>query len=272
MVDATERLLDTQRAFDAVASSYAKQTDANLVLRAMRERALATVARHVETGGRLLELGCGPGMDAEVLTRRGFRVTAIDWSPAMIAHAARRLARADRVGASTAVHLGIHELDGLAADGFDGAYSGLGALNCVPDLAAAAALIGRRLRVGAYLIASVMGPVSPGEWLMHGTRGEWRRAAARLTRETVPVPFNGGTVWTRYYTPRVFARVFRMAGFELASLRTLGLLAPPPSATTIIRRHRSLVGWLLRLEDRVASWPVVRQAGDHFLIVMVKRD
>jgi hypothetical protein len=77
-------------------------------------------------------------------------------------------------------------------------------------------------------------------------------------------------VWTRYYTPGSFERIFAEAGFSRMSLRTLGLFAPPPYLQTFADRHPVLVSRLRRLDDRVGAWPVARACGDHFLIVLRK--
>jgi SAM-dependent methyltransferase len=45
----------------------------------------------VPAGGRILDAGCGPGRDALAFSRRGYRVTAIDASAAMVALASERL-------------------------------------------------------------------------------------------------------------------------------------------------------------------------------------
>ena len=48
----------------------------------------------VPPGGRVLDLGCGPGRNAIHLARRGFAVDAVDLSPAAVSWAAERAAAA----------------------------------------------------------------------------------------------------------------------------------------------------------------------------------
>ncbi len=45
----------------------------------------------VPGGGRILDAGCGPGRDALAFSRRGYQVTALDASAAMVALASERL-------------------------------------------------------------------------------------------------------------------------------------------------------------------------------------
>jgi len=264
----TQQLADTQRAFDEVAAGYDGPLGNNTLIQAMRARTLAAVTRSLAPGSALLDLGCGTGLDAVALGRQGYRVTAIDWSANMVRQTRERALRADHNGAVAVHQVGIHELGRLPAGAFDGAYSDLGALNCVPDLASAAASIAQRLRPGGVLIASVIGRVCPWELAIFSRKRDWRRAAARWSREPVPVPLSGGTVWTRYYSPSEFRSRFEAAGFSLRSLRTLGLLVPPPYALAFAERHSRLVPRLQVMEDRIAAWPGLRGWGDHFLVVM----
>ena len=85
-------LFDTQRAFDGVAAGYDRSNAANPTLCHMRARAREAVQALVPHGSHVIDLGCGPGTDAEYLAQNGYRVTAIDWSRAMVDEARRRLA------------------------------------------------------------------------------------------------------------------------------------------------------------------------------------
>jgi SAM-dependent methyltransferase len=262
-------LLDTQRAFDAVAAEYHRTNTSNPILREMRRRTLSAVATYGASNGRLLDLGCGPGTDHADLVRAGFAVTAIDWSPRMVDEARRRAVRSG-IGVDIQ-HMGIQEIDRLPASAYDAVWSNFGPLNCVPNLQAAAVLIGGRLRPGGVLVASVIGRVCPWEIALYAARGQWRRMGVRFARRAVPVPLNDDTIWTRYYTPREFERPFLEAGFRRLALRALGLVVPPPYLEGFATRHPFLTTGLAWLEDRVAHWPLARMAGDHFLMVLEKR-
>lgn len=261
---------DTRAAFDRVAPSYDAANTANPLLSAMRQRALTVLSSQVAAGAQLLELGCGPGTDSIRLVEAGYGVTAIDWSPAMVA-AARARATAVGSGHRLSVHrLGIHELDALSPSVFDAAFSNLGPLNCVPDIGDAARQIAARLRHGGVLVASVIGRVCPWEIGLYLARGDRQRAALRFAPGFVAVPLAGGTVWTRYYSPSEFEAAFAVVGMTRVNLRTLGLFAPPPYLEHAARRHRAVSGLLQWLDDRTGSWPGLRHLGDHFLITLRK--
>jgi SAM-dependent methyltransferase len=269
----TERaLLDTQQAFDSVAATYDRSNTENAILCAMRRRVLAEVDRRVARPGRILDLGCGPGADDEWLARAGYRVTAIDWSPHMVEQARARIAAAGLSREVSIQHLGIHQLEHLPGGVFDAAYSNFGPLNCVPDLSAAATEIASRLRPGGVLIASVIGRVCPWELALYTVRGDWGRARVRFAADPVRVPLNCQTVWTRYYMPAEFEREFAAAGFVRVSLRGLGIFAPPPYLNGFAERHAGITQLLHRVDDVVGAWPGLRNWGDHFLVVMRKRE
>jgi SAM-dependent methyltransferase len=198
---ASMMLRDTQRAFDGVAAGYDRSNAANRMLVHMRARAWQAVDAFVPQHAHVIDLGCGPGCDAEHLAERGYRVTAIDWSHGMVDEARRRVAAAGLIDRVDVLHVGIHELDRLAPVQFDAAYSNFGPLNCVDDLAGAAQLIAGRLRPGGILVASMIGRVCPWEIALYpGARGgepssasgaircRCRSKAAPSGRATTPPP------------------------------------------------------------------------------------
>jgi SAM-dependent methyltransferase len=268
----TRALADTQRAFDGVAGGYERSNAENPILCAMRARLHRALDAFVPAGAHLLDLGCGPGSDAAVLAARGYRVTAIDWSRAMVEEAGRRVRAAGVADRVDIQHVGIHEIDRLErADApFDAAYSNFGPLNCVVDLPAVAQSIAARLKPGGVLVASVIGRVCPWEIALYVGRGDLSRAAIRFRRGLVPVPLKGRTVWTQYLSPHEFEQMFAAAGLARVSLRALGLFVPPPYLQAFADRHPTLVTALQRAEDRCGGWPVLRTWGDHFLVVLRK--
>lgn len=53
---------------------------------------LERYSRHLPQGGKVLDIGCGPGAFSNALHKSGFEVTGADFAPAMIEHA-RKLSR-----------------------------------------------------------------------------------------------------------------------------------------------------------------------------------
>jgi SAM-dependent methyltransferase len=263
------RLLETQRAFDSVAADYDGPRGNNELSQRMRLVLWDTVHGAVPPGARLLDLGCGTGIDALEFARRGFHVVATDWSPLMVERTRARAAAATVQSRVSVAHLGIQQLDRLEGE-FDGIYSNFGPLNCAPDLAAVASECARLLRPGGCLVFSVMGRICPWELGHYALRGRFRRAGVRAARGATAVGMNRHTIWTCYYLPREFYRAFA-PHFSLQGYRALSLFMPPPYLVDYYRRRRRWCERLSRLDDRLGALPLLRDMGDHFLIVMRRR-
>lgn len=261
---------DTTRAFDSVAAEYDGPLGNNALIQRMRERVIERIVTTFPPGARLLDLGCGTGIDAVDLARRGYEIVAVDSSRAMIDRTCARIREHRLERSARAVAIGIHELERLHEEPFDGIYSNFGPLNCVPGLQAASREMARLLKPKGRMIASVIGKYCPWEISLFFLRFNFPRARARLTQATVPVPLHGETIWTRYYTPREFYRAFAYE-FLLLSLRTLGLFLPPPYLVHVYERHPQLFRPLSYLDDRLGAVPLLRNFGDHFMIELQKR-
>jgi SAM-dependent methyltransferase len=263
------QLLETQRAFDSVAADYDGPRGNNELIQRMRLALWAAVSREAPRGGCLLDLGCGTGIDAAEFASRGFWVIATDWSAQMVERTKSRTVAQGLQSQVTAMHLGIQQLDRLT-EGVDAIYSNLGPLNCAPDLPAVAAQCARVLRPGGALIFSVIGRICPWELGHYAMRGRFRRALVRAARGATAVGMNRHTIWTHYYLPQEFYRAFAEY-FSLHSYRALSLFMPPPYLVNYYRRRRNWCERLGRLDDRLGALPLLRDMGDHFLIVMHRR-
>lgn len=265
------RLLDTREAFDSVAADYDGPRGNNESIQDMRREMWRWLDQRFAPGSRLIDIGCGTGLDAVRLATLGHRVTATDWSPKMVERTRDRAAEAGVADQVEALAFGAQELHQLAgAQAFDGAYSNLGPLNCVPDLKRVADECARLVRPGGALVFTVIGRWCPWEMAHYARRGRWARLKVRFARGVVPVGMNQRTIWTRYFTPGEFYRDFAEQ-FELEHVRGLCLFVPPPYLQWVRERHPRWYAALWRLDRRCAGWPLLRSMGDHFLIVMRRR-
>lgn len=265
------QLLQTQQAFDSVAADYDGPRGNNELIQRMRLAMWDTVGGELDAGSKLIDLGCGTGLDALEFAQRGYQVLATDWSPCMVERTRARARAAGLEARLDAAHIGIQQLQQIEGEGaFDGMYSNFGPLNCAPDLDQVAAQCARLLRPGGCLVFSVIGRVCPWEMGHYLVRGRIRRATIRAARGAAAVGMNGHTIWTYYYTPREFYRAFA-AHFSLQHHQAMSLFMPPPYLVDYYRRHRRWCERLGRLDDRLGRLPLLRGMGDHFLMVMRRR-
>jgi SAM-dependent methyltransferase len=95
------------------------------------------------TGGRVLDLGCGPGRAAAAMKEAGLQVDAWDASPEMAALAQERFGVAVRVA-------GFDELD--ASETYDGVYANFSLLHAPKaEMPGHLARIARALKPGGFL-------------------------------------------------------------------------------------------------------------------------
>jgi SAM-dependent methyltransferase len=269
--DLQAQLRDTQEAFDSVAADYDGPRGNNEAIQDMRTEMWRWLDASFAPRSRLIDLGCGTGLDAVRMASLGHSVTATDWSPQMIERTRDRAARAALSERVLALPIGAQELQRLEGEGtYDGAYSNLGPLNCVPDLGAVARECARLLKPGGRLVFTVIGRYCPWEMIHYARLGRWARIKIRFARGTVAVGMNGRKIWTRYFRPDEFYRDFE-PDFVLEHVRGLCIFVPPPYMTALKDNHPRWHERLWRLDRRVAGWPLIRQAGDHFLIVLRKR-
>lgn len=265
------QLRATQEAFDSVAADYDGPRGNNAAIQDMRAEMWRWLDLSFQPGSRLIDLGCGTGLDAVRMAECGHHVTATDWSPRMVERTRNRAAMAGLDARVQALDVGAHELQQLAGEAaFDGAYSNLGPLNCVPDLGAVSAQCARLVKPGGALVFTVIGRVCPWEMAHYALRRRWSRLMLRFAQRTVAVGMNQRTIWTRYFTPGEFYRDFEQE-FSLEHVRGLCLFVPPPYIGWLRERYPRWHERLWRLDRMVAGWPLLRSMGDHFLIVMRRR-
>jgi 2-polyprenyl-3-methyl-5-hydroxy-6-metoxy-1,4-benzoquinol methylase len=267
----SDRLRETRQAFDSVAADYDGQRGNNELIQDMRSEMWRWLDVTFAAHSRLIDIGCGTGLDAIRMAQLGHRITAIDWSPQMVHRTAERASQAGVTESVETLAIGAQELSRLEGSAlYDGAYSNLGPLNCVPGLDEVSRQCGRLLKPGAALVFTVIGRVCPWEMVHYMLKGRWARARIRYAPDFVAVGMNKRTIWTHYYQPREFYRYFQRE-FELQEYRGLCTFAPPPYLTWMRDKHPRWHERLWRLDRRMSGLPLLRDVGDHFLMIMKRR-
>jgi len=203
----------------------------------------------------ILDLGCGTGGHAFPLAARGYRVTGVDASAAMLREAERKLARAAQDVVPEFVLADIRELElGRQFDAALMMFAVLGYQASDADLQLALHSVRRHLQPGGLLVGDLWyGPtvlrVAPsdrikqvdlvGEQLVRSattTLDLGRHLAAvhyRLARtdEEGKTRIDEETHTMRFFFPMELERAFRAAGLELVGLHPFPQLEAPLNST-----------------------------------------
>jgi len=233
--------------FDPHAEQYARVWGQDPVARLLRDEVQRSIRARVPIGSAVLDAGCGAGLDAERLLRQGYRVVAIDRSAGMVEQARRRGVPAQVLPVERAAELGP----------VDAALLNFGVINCVDAGAAAQALAGT-VAPGGWLFLVPMPRLSPS-WTLRELGNLRVGGALQRLAPWVDVPVEGGRVRTRYWSAAELVTAFA-PWFQLEEQSSLGVLLPPPGSRRAPR--------LASLEAELRGLPLLRQVGDHLLLVL----
>jgi SAM-dependent methyltransferase len=238
-------------AFDKLAKEYDTLWSFSAIGREQRAAVWRQIDPLFHAGDRVLDIGCGTGVDASHLLERGSKVYAIDASREMV-----RMARSRGVDAH---HLPAEALEFLEGE-FDGAISNFGALNCVHDLSPVARALGRLVRVGRHVAICLAGPCCGWEMAHFIARGQLAKAFRRWNRSGCDTALG---VHVDYPSVSRLARAFQ-PDFRLRGWSGIGLSVPPSYVGGISERN---ITRLAAVDRRLAHLPIFRGFADHRLLV-----
>ncbi|HKN06132.1 MAG TPA: class I SAM-dependent methyltransferase [Thermoplasmata archaeon] len=256
--------------FDNVAEDYDRHILGNRINRLLRDRSLAQLRRTFARSPRLLEIGCGSGMETLPLLGEGHEVFCVDISERML-EVVRQKARRDgvferlrtkRLAAASIPRL----LEELGPGAFDGAYSTYGALNCEAELAPIPPALHGLIRPGGQFVAGVYNRWCAFELVGYSLTGQFGRAFGRSDR---PVRVGSSRFCVDIYahSAPTFARAFA-PWFLPERVAAVPVLLPPSDLVGYAERFEHGFNRLDRWDRFLAPrWPF-RFLGDHFLMTM----
>lgn len=258
--------------FDGVADRYDEVFTASRIGQAQRTSVWAELKKTFHIGDRVLEIGCGTGVDACFLAERGVRVVACDSSPQMIAVATQRLTNWVEAGLVEPRLLAAEEIARLqGGDLFDGAFSNFGAFNCVPDMRSLAHDIASLLRPGATALLCLMGPCCLWEVFWYLAQAKPSKAFRRFRREGSAARLTeGASVHVYYPSLRSLAHAFSPE-FSLESIKGIGVAVPPSYLESAAKRFPELLRTAALADSFLGHCPGIRVLGDHVLVKFKRR-
>jgi SAM-dependent methyltransferase len=252
--------------FDALAADYDRREIENPIRQVMRSRSLSALERAFPSGATLIDVGCGTGTEAIWLAQRGYRVTAVDSSQAMLDVLGRRAAAANLDISTRQLKAGdLSQLvEELGEGAFDGAYSSFGALNTEPSLDRSLAALSRLVRPGGRIVLSVMNRWCLAEMALMVAGGRAGEAFRRLRRSLTVAVGESRTEVTYPSWPKLKRAL--NPEFKTLSVEALTLLLLP-YAWPALAPHARAYGALARIDRVLAPRPPFAWLGDHLLVV-----
>lgn len=254
------RLTLAPLAYDAIAADYDEQVRGDFWMRQVLHRHYRRLFRQ---GDRVLDVGCGTGIDTIALATAGVQVMAIDASPAMVERLRAKLAGVPINYLIETRILEIQALGELHRAPFDGLISAFASLSTLSDIAKFADDAARLVRPGGRMLLHMLNRFSLWEWLGYTARRDWgaarqvgRRQSRTFTIGSRPVPH------ALYFARDLYRRHFARQ-FECRAMYSLGSLRPPH---TVRRIPPNLVRSLEWLDVRLGAWPLLRDAGRFFVL------
>ena len=270
------RAVTSDEAFSRAAPLYDADEEENVIARWTRQRSLTILLRAFKPGERVLEIGCGTGIEAVQLARHGIHIVATDAAPGMIAALSAKLSDSgpahELQGMIEPVLVSAEDLDELVThygeEAFDAAFSSMGPLNCIPDLQPVADALARLVRPGGHLVIGLLNRYCLWEtaWYMRALQPRlafrrWSGQAEATSRPGWQEEKFTCYYWNRGSIERAFRPYFRVAKRE-----GLPWLMPPLYLDGLIKKAPGLFRVLARLDRRFARvWPAY-DLGDHLLI------
>src|ERR1700739_1966957 len=251
--------------FDNIAEQYDATFTSSTIGRIQRTAVWRELKNSFCPGDRILDIGCGTGVDARFLAERGIDVVACDSSSRMLSVAQRRIADLPRGAGSVQLQLlPAEEISNLRDEGsFDGAFSNFGAVNCVADMPKLASDLTRLLKPGATLLLCVMGPMCLWETVWYLLHGKFAKAFRRFHHAGVAARLgDGAAVQVRYPSVRSIRRMFAH-GFSLKAIRGIGVALPPSYLEAWANKLPGIVKLEADADLVLGHCPGIRMFADH---------
>jgi SAM-dependent methyltransferase len=249
-----------RRAFDGVAARYDRDLERDGWIRRLLWKRFDSLFRARD---RVIDAGCGTGIDTLHLAERGVRVTSIDASPGMLAEL--RAKAEGRFGEEAPITLlgDLNAVLSALAGPFDGLISSFAALNTVTlDVFAASAA--RLIRPGGHLVCHML------------AAGYHRRrlslllstATGRNAPASVEVHLGPEAIEYTNLDPDQVYKHFFAPSFRRVACHTVGLIVSPFLEKRLPESALDVLG---AVESRLGAAPLVRRLGRFFVLDLVRR-
>lgn len=255
--------------YDSLASAYDKKYD-NPAMNHMRRIESEVIEQYLDNVKSIVDIGCGTGLYALALGKRGYNVLATDISYEMIKVAKLK---AESLGLQNEITLLQHDIEKqlIIEKKFDLAISMFGALNHVESLKKAFKNIKDVLTPGGHFIFTIANSESLHRFrtahknhrltdMVHGTYPKTSEFYVREAKKKL---------WTRYYT-REEVKTLLKSNFEIEKIGGIFLFVKPQyhNVKYSVSKKKEVV---MRLE-RTMRWVFPVNFYSEYLLIVCKEE
>lgn len=256
--------------FDSIAEEYDAVFSDSPIGILQRSSVWADLSAAFRSGERVLDIGCGTGVDACFLAQRGVSVLACDRSREMVRTASEKAHSLPGRPHDASVAACVCRAEAIATVEhdrlFDGAFSNFGVLNCVSDLRQFARDLASTLRPSARVLVCLMGPCCLWEVTWYLVHGQLRRALRRFRPQGTEARIGrDGKIKVHYPTARAIKRMFAPE-FHLTGVKGVGLFVPPTYVSSWANRFPRFLRLASDLDRLLCRCPGIRILSDHILL------
>ncbi len=262
-------------AFDSLANEYDSIWSLGAVGAVQREQVWMGIRLLFLPGGRVLEIGCGTGIDAVRLAQCGVFVFATDISQRMLDVARQRIELEGLGHRITLEQRSIEQLSELEdTKQFDGAFSNFGAFNCVCDLRSAAFSLSKLIRPGGKLAICLINRICLWEMVWYLIHGRPAKAFRRIRawKGGIETSLQPDTRFRLYYPSAGNLIADFEQYFDPVSSHGIGVLVPPSCMEEMARKRKWIFDKIALLDRYIRRWPILCGLGDHRLYIFTRKN
>ncbi len=263
-------LIHTKESFNRIAGNFDEEDSSNEILQWMRNTVYGIYLSYFAKGDKLLELNAGTGIDAVYLASKDIKVFATDISNEMIGKLKSKIEKNNLQEMIKAENISFDELNNISENNFDGAVSNFGGLNCINNFDILSDSLAGKIKPGGKFIAAVMNSFCPWEIFYYLLKFDPRNAFRRFNKGGIDANLSEFKIKSFYFTPKEFALRFQKY-FETEKIYSLGLFTPSPYLYGIYNKAKPLVRFCMKIDNTVKERFPFNRAGDHFVIVMKRK-
>lgn len=265
--------MDTvSEAFDSASEEYDFTISRNYINTLVRKISINTLLKYAKKEDVLLEVGCGTGKEAVILSRHVSKIYATDISEGMLKLVyakAKKYSLSSKIVPFKLRACELSKIRKITEEPFNIIYSFNGALNCEPELDRFVEEAYALLSEGGYMICSIRNRFCISEMLIHAFLFQFDKTIARK-KQPVMISVGGMDIPAYYYSPYEF--INRLSKhFHLVRIVGLPVLLPPAYLSNYYVKLGKVRTLLEVLESRVSSLFPFNRFGDQTLFVFRKK-